>query len=105
MSKRRYEGSPFLRLLELSILRSIGRIDHADAKNMSELTPKLQLLYNHGGEWDEIVFSVLSLPLDFPTQLENEWRDIESKASQKDRPVTPQAFAESVADRLTRVAH
>jgi hypothetical protein len=58
----RYDGKPFLRLLECYVLFLIGELGTREQSALKDLTPKLQETYNKEGEWHEIVASTMEFP-------------------------------------------
>ena len=55
----RYDGKPFLRLLECYILSCIDQLSETDRRNLESMEPKLQSIYGVPGDWRQITASVV----------------------------------------------
>src|SRR5215211_6368897 len=51
----RYDGKPFLRLLECYVLWAAGRLPDDEAAQLDRMTPKLREIYGANGSWHDIV--------------------------------------------------
>ena len=58
----RYEGKPFLRLLDSYVLDTIGALDAANAKWLSEAEPFFRQTFEAQGSWREIVVQRMQFP-------------------------------------------
>jgi hypothetical protein len=58
----RYDGKPFLRMLELYVLWCIGKLTAEYSGILEAITPKLRRTYSMQGNWYEIVERVMELP-------------------------------------------
>ena len=50
----RYEGKPFLRLLDSYVLDAIGKLDEANAKWLVEAEPYFRETFGGTGSWQDI---------------------------------------------------
>ena len=75
----RYEGKPFLRLLDAYVLDSIGELDSQTAQSLTAMEPKLRDTYQIQGSWQDIVSHQMQFPEDMPRQIEAIWNDAETK--------------------------
>lgn len=90
----RYEGRPLLRLVELYILWAIGELAEEDELRLLDMTPKLQSLYGVDGAWHEVIEQILELRSETASSLREIWR----RNLEIGPGLTPQQFAETVAD-------
>jgi hypothetical protein len=58
----RYNGKPFLRLLDNYVLDAIGHLDPEVATALVKLEPKLRQVYGGTGGWREIVAAEMKFP-------------------------------------------
>ena len=94
----RYDGKPFLRLLELYVLWAIGELPQAEEAKLQLMTPKLQSIYATNGTWQDIVASVMHISSDLPGTLRDMWSRNLELARANGVTLTPQRFAEMVVD-------
>jgi hypothetical protein len=95
----RYEGKPFLRLLECYVLWAIGELAATEANTLEEMTPKLQAIYGVQGNWQQIVAVVMEFPSNIPDTIRRLWAN-SAEISRKNRTtITPQQFAEAFVDQ------
>jgi len=70
----RYKDKPFLRLLELYVLWSIGRLRNDDEEKLSALTSKLRVTYKMpNAAWHEIVAAQMAFPPNMSSQIKAVW--------------------------------
>jgi hypothetical protein len=69
----RYDGKPFLRLLELYVLWAIGELPDAEEAKLRQMNPKLQLIYAVNGTWQQVIVSAMRIPPDLPAALREMW--------------------------------
>lgn len=98
----RYEGKPFLRLLELYALWAIGELRDGDAQTLRKMLPKLSEIYGGSGDWHEIVARVMEFPPGMASELRDEWQENKETASLHGQQVAPEHFAEMFADRASQ---
>jgi len=95
----RYEGRPFLKLLECFVLWSIGELPESQVEALDEMTPSLQATYGSSGDWRQIVAEQMDFPDTLPEALRGMWdRSVEAARSAHES-VDPAEFARQVADR------
>ena len=58
----RYEGKPFLRLLDSYVLDAIGKLDEANAKWLVEAEPYFRETFGGTGSWRDIVAQRMQFP-------------------------------------------
>lgn len=98
MENERYEGKPFLRLLELYVIWSIGELDAMQESSLNKMTPKLQKTYSSEGKWYEIVSAQMDLPSDLPVKIKSLWRENKLNLESHGIAVDPEAFAQQFVD-------
>lgn len=94
----RYQGKPLLRLLELYILWAINELADKDALILEEMTPRLRQTFNCNGAWQEIIATVMEYPESMPDLIRSLWAKNLDIARRNSESLTPQRFAEMVAD-------
>jgi hypothetical protein len=94
----RYEGKPFLRLLECYVLLSIGELGEREQTTLEKLTPKLQEVYNKGGEWHEIVSNVMKLPDNMKNMILQLWSKNKLVEEEVGMYLSPEHFAQMFVD-------
>ena len=92
----RYKEDPFLRLVELYVLRAIGKLGYKEELAMIKLTPELQSIYDHQGQWFEIVEYVMEFPKGAANEITSEWK----RALKQNKSLQPEDFARSFTDEL-----
>jgi hypothetical protein len=98
-SGRRYQGKPFLRLLECYVLWTIGELSKTESKTLHEMTPKLRSIYDVQGDWQDIVAAVVELPLNMPDLIRGVWARNVEIAQKSGAILSPQEFAEMFVDK------
>jgi hypothetical protein len=58
----RYEGKPFLKLLDCYVLDSIGHLDAASDAALTAMEPKLRQTFGATGDWRTIVIDRMQFP-------------------------------------------
>ena len=95
----RYDD-PFVRILELYVLKAIGALEAEDEKQMKELTPELQRIYQHGTGWTKIVEHVMEFPSEAWEEIRTEWIERKREVAEAEgRRLKPEEFAREFADR------
>ncbi|WP_405063222.1 hypothetical protein OG474_16740 [Kribbella sp. NBC_01505] len=90
----RYDGRPFLKLVDSYVLSLIGELDPDTALSLEQLTPKLNETYGlSGATWQEVVRSQLQLPPEVAGQVVAGW------AAEPGAP-DPVAWSQFVADQM-----
>lgn len=94
----RYEGKPFLRLLECYVLWAVGQLDAGQQAQLDELTPKLQATYGVDGPWPEIVAGQMELSEEVPAALRGMWDRNQEAAAEAGTVLDPEEWARQVVD-------
>jgi hypothetical protein len=58
----RYDGKPFLKLVDSYVLDAIGHLDAESDASLTALEPKFHEAFNATGDWRTIVASVMQFP-------------------------------------------
>jgi hypothetical protein len=98
MDAARYEGRPFLRLLECYVLWAVGQLDPRQAEVLERMTPKLRETYGTNGTWQEIVAAEMEFPDSLPEALRSMWARNQEIARDNGTLLEPEQFARMVAD-------
>lgn len=94
----RYEGKPFLRLLDCYVLSSIGHLDAEQEHALNMMAPKLSEALGVKGSWFELVRSKMEFPSDLPEKIFRIWEAGEAKAKSLGMSVDPNEFARQFVD-------
>ena len=98
VSNPRYDGKPLLKLLELYVLKAIGELPRKEEDILIAMAPKLQATFGGGGEWHNAIESAVRMEADTPQQIRDMWTRNLEIARANGVKLTPQQFAEMVAD-------
>jgi hypothetical protein len=94
----RYDGRPFLRLLDSYVLWSMHVLDEASERRLETMEPKLNDTFGVDGlRWYEIVETRMRLTPSSRTQAREEWQRAQAKSA---APIDPLDFAYDLADKL-----
>lgn len=69
----RYDGKPFLRLLDSYVLDAIGHLDADAQANLTRLEPKFHQAFNATGDWRTIVATTMKFPDGMPRAIREVW--------------------------------
>lgn len=69
----RYEGKPFLRLLDSYVLDTIGALDEANRAWLREAEPYFRSTFDATGNWREIVAQKMQFPAGFDAAVLEMW--------------------------------
>ncbi|SEB84363.1 hypothetical protein SAMN04490187_2181 [Pseudomonas jessenii] len=94
----RYEGKPFLKLLDFYVLKSIGRIEPEQLNALAQLEPKLRETYATQGTWFEIVAEQMDLPDELPSHINAAWDSYSKHMQQKGLTADPMEFTYRFVD-------
>ena len=94
----RYEGKPFLRILECYVLHAINELGTQDAQRLESMEPKLREIYGIQGNWREIVSQVMHFPEMIDDQFQKMWDRNCQLAAENDETLKPEDFARMVID-------
>ncbi|UUO06775.1 hypothetical protein M4951_00340 [Blastopirellula sp. J2-11] len=95
----RYEGKPFVRLLECYILSAIDELPEVYAEKLNEMGPALKETYNLEGGWRDVVAQVMHFPDTVDDELRNMWAHNQTVAAQNGQILAAEAFAQAVVDQ------
>lgn len=96
--RTRYLEKPLVRLLELYVLHSINEISADDMNRMVAMTPKLQEIYGHSGEWPDIIARSVGFPQSISGEIRAMWHRNQETARANGITLQPQRFAEMFVD-------
>ena len=96
----RYDGKPFLRLLDYYVLDALGALDDRAKAAVIAMEPKLRAIYNSTSGWREIVAAQMRFPADMPDQIRRIWDDghdkfVETHGREPDPAVFTVAFVDT----------
>lgn len=94
----RYEGKPFLRLIDSYVFWAIGELSERDGQSLLDMTPRLQEVYGSGGSWQEIVAEQMEYPDSLPERLREMWEDNQRIARERQESLPPHEFVVRVVD-------
>jgi hypothetical protein len=94
----RYDGKPFLRLLECYVLSSIGHLSDQQEHALNLMAPKLAETFQFRGSWFEIVAKEMDFPPDLPIKIKAIWDSGNAKAVELGLSVDPEEFARQFVD-------
>ena len=94
----RYEGRPFLRLVDCFVLDAIGRLDAAQASALKSMEPKLASVYGVQGSWQEIVASQMDFPDGMEAQIRTMWENGCAKMLEMGFEADPDEFTRQFVD-------
>lgn len=95
----RYEGKPFLRLLEWYVLDAIGQLHEHQRQSLHSMEPKLAKTFGVSGTWQEIVSAQMDFPASLPAEIEEIWERNLAAAHARGQPVIPEEFARAFIDQ------
>jgi hypothetical protein len=92
----RYGHNPMLVLVENYILDAIGLLETKKADTLNVIVCR-----TFGGtDWRKTLASQLQLPADTPASLKKLWKQRQEEAAAKQEDLTPELFAQQIADEL-----
>lgn len=71
----RYEGKPFLKLLECYVLRAIHALPEEQERAMQAMEPHFTQAFGASGSWVEMVEQQMDLPPDMPQTIRQIWEE------------------------------
>ena len=89
----RYEGKPFLRLLDCYVLRSIGQLDKQHNDTMTKMEPMFHQVYGSSSPWYEIVEEQMNFPASYSGEIRAMWDRYEVWARDQHMTADPDEFA------------
>lgn len=90
----RYEGRPFLKLVDSYVLWTIDALDAESADMLSQLEPQLNKVYGTDSSWQEVVRTQLDLDESFSQAVLARW------AAERAASPDPVVWSHRVADDL-----
>ncbi|MCW3845650.1 hypothetical protein OF829_00240 [Sphingomonas sp. LB-2] len=69
----RYDGKPFLRLLDCYVMDAIGFLDPEDDEQLRNAEPKLRAAFGLTGSWREMVVARMNFPAGMQGALRELW--------------------------------
>ncbi len=90
----RYEGKPFLKLVDSFVLKSIGELDPSQKDLLQEMESNIQETYNSSGSWDEIVMAQLGFEADITDAILGLWTKNKAIAKENNVELSPMEFTE-----------
>lgn len=94
----RYEGKPFLRLLDSYVLDAIDQLAERQRDGLVLMEPKLQSVYKSAGNWQEIVRTQMNFPPSLPQAIRKMWDGYMSAARSQGLPALPHEFVVRFVD-------
>jgi hypothetical protein len=88
----RYDGKPFLRLLDCYILKAIGHLDPQHNEGLRKMEPKLASIYGTALPWDRIVADQMEFPNTFPEEIRRAWDGYLTWSRQNGIAADPEEF-------------
>jgi hypothetical protein len=89
----RYEGKPFLRLLECYVLAAIDQLDERQRETLRHMEPKLASIYNRNGTWLEIIRDEMEFPESLPMKIREVWESNLARVRASGVVIDPNEFA------------
>lgn len=99
LNNPRYEGKPFLRVLELYIMWCADQLPPGEVGRVDELTPYLQNAFNRTGPWHQIVAKEMQFPDDLPQRVRDRWKEFVEHAEKAGQTPSPELFAQAFVDQ------
>jgi len=94
----RYEGRPFLRLLDCFVLRAIGQLDAAQNEALSSIEPKLAEVYGQESTWFQVVADQMQFPEGIEASINDVWEAALGKAAEMNMQIDPAEFTRQFVD-------
>jgi len=94
----RYDGKPFLKLLDCYVLSCIGHLDDKEEDALNLMAPRLSSLFGIRGSWFDIVSTRMEFPKEFPKIIQEIWKRGKENARRQGMSVDPGEFARQFVD-------
>ena len=94
----RYEGKPFLRLLDSYVMDAIGHLDEANARWLTAAEPNFRHDFGEQGTWKQIVEARMQFPAGMADAIREVWEKGRAQAHAAGQDVQPGAFAIQFVD-------
>lgn len=96
----RYDGKPFLILIDAWVLDAIGHLDADWQATVAAMEPQLQQTFGGTGTWQDIVAEQMKFPADLGGQIERIWLDGKARFEEaRGEAPDPVAFARMFVDK------
>lgn len=94
----RYDGKPFLRLIDCYVLSSMGHLSEQQEYTLNMMAPKLSEALGLSGSWFEMVETQMEFPPSLPLKIKQIWEDGKAKAEALGYTADPGEFARQFVD-------
>lgn len=94
----RYEGKPFLRLLECYVLAAIDELGDEQQATLRAMEPKLHEVYGVSGSWQEVIEAQMDFPATVADKIRAIWRANVEKFASAGIPINAEDFAQHFVD-------
>ncbi|MFC3097413.1 hypothetical protein [Alteraurantiacibacter palmitatis] len=95
----RYEGKPFLRLLDSYVLSAIGALDRANEDWLAAAEPHFRHIFGEAGSWREIVAARMQFPAGMEGAIAEVWDKGRARfAAEAGEEADPVQFAYTFVD-------
>ena len=94
----RYEGRPFLRLLDCYVMRTIGQLDEAQDESLQAIEPQLAQLYGKPSPWYQVVMDQMEFTEDMEANIRQVWIAALTKADELNMEIDPAEFTRQFVD-------
>ncbi len=95
----RYDGKPFLRLLECYVLEAVGQLHDEQRDTLVAMEPKMAGVYGRDGAWYEIINAEMQFSEADVQQIRDVWAANLEKAKELGATIDPNAFSQQYVDR------
>lgn len=89
----RYDGKPFLRLIECYVLESIGMLNDRQRQVLQLMEPKLSTTFGVEGTWWDMVVEQMHFPASLPGDIRGMWDKYQIAAHEQHVTPDPEEFA------------
>ena len=96
----RYEGKPFLRLLECYVLEAVGHLHDEQRETLVRMGPQICEMYQRDGTWYEVINAEMGFSEADVAQIRDVWASNLEKAKELGATIDPNAFAMQYVDRF-----
>lgn len=94
----RYDGKPFLRLLDCYVLKAIECLDAQQEAGLVAMEPKLSEVYGSSASWEGIVAEQMGFPDNLPAEIAKIWEAGKVKAAEMGFTPDPNEFTAQFVD-------
>ncbi len=90
----RYDGKPFLKLVDSFVLKCIGELGQSQELLFEKMTPKLQETFKSSGSWEDIVMEQLQYQPEIRDAIRELWAKNKEIAKENGTELSPMQFTE-----------